>query len=139
MTLDHIDPKLVRFWALVDSSIAPALSLPPLAQLFVDFIYWANGWLGGASTAPMFEPIHWFFVCLSGALVSVWVIVRLLRPLGVFALVDGWARVWVSALIVYYVAIENAPGVLLVFVITEMAGAVAQLAAVYRKPTPPVR
>ncbi len=76
-----------------------------------------------------------FFVCLSGTLVAIWCVARYLKPIGVFALIDGWGRVWISLLIVWFVAVEGAPRVLLLFIVTEMIGAVAQLHEVYlRKP-----
>jgi hypothetical protein len=44
--------------------------------------------------------------------------------------------VWISLLIVWFVAVEGAPRVLLLFVGTEMIGAIAQLREVYRRRSP---
>jgi len=134
MRFEHVPPRTVRFWAWVDSSVTYTLALPFVAPGFLRLLYRINGWMGGAAIVPAFEPIQWFFVCLSGAMVSLWVIVRLLRPLGIFAVIDGYGRIWVSALILYFVILEGAPQVLLLFVGTEMAGAIAQLRIAYRNP-----
>ena|GEM_PF-1317569 len=131
--LDRVRRRTVRFWALVDSAVSYTLALPPLAEHFVSMLYYVNGKLGGESSAPTFAPLQLFFVCLSGSLVSLWCLARYLKPIGLFALLDGWGRVWVSLLIVYFVAFADAPRVLLVFIATEMAGAVSQLHKVYRK------
>ena len=133
MNLNHVRRRTVRFWALVDSSVSYTLAMPPLAQHFIDLLYVVNGKLGGGAVAPTFTPMALFFVCLSGSLVAVWCVARYLKPIGAFALVDGWGRVWISLLIVWFVAIEGAPRVLLLFIITEMIGAVAQLREVYRR------
>jgi len=130
--MNPINARTVRFWAWVDSAVTVALALPPLAERFVALLYTVNGWTGGVSEAPTFEPIHLLFVCLLGALVSVWVIARLLRPLPLFGLIDGWGRAWVAAILLWFVCARDAPPVILFFVFTEGAGAVAQLWAGYR-------
>jgi hypothetical protein len=137
MNLDRVRRKKVRFWALVDSSVSYTLALPPLAEHFISLLYYVNGKLGGGSVAPAFTPLQMFFVCLSGSLISLWCVARYLKPIGLFALIDGWGRVWVSLLIVWFVVVEGAPRVLLLFIATEMLGAVAQLHEVYRRPPPP--
>ena len=117
MNLARVDARKVRFWALIDSSVSYPLALPPLAKHFIALLYTINGKLGGDASAPPFSPMQLFFVSLAG----------------LFALSDGWGRVWISALLVWFVAVEGAPRVLLLFVGTEMIGAVAQLYAVYRR------
>jgi hypothetical protein len=134
MRLDHIPPATVRFWAWVDSSVTWVLALPPAAQGFIALLYRINGWLGGAAAPPPFAPIQLFFVCLSGVLISLWVAVRLIWPLGALAYADAWGRIAVSALIFYFLACTDAPGVLAFFIFTEMAGAIAQLRAAHRFP-----
>lgn len=130
---DHVPAATVRFWALLDTGVL-SLALPFTAPLFLGFLYWLNGLLGGASTAPAFDPLALFFVNLSGMMVLVWVAARLLHPVGVLALVDAVGRVLVSALIAWYILIEGAIPVLWLFVGTEMAGAIAQGRAVLRRP-----
>jgi hypothetical protein len=131
LNLDRVRPGKVRFWAVVDSAVSYPLALPPLAKHFIALLYTINGKLGGEATAPPFSSMQLFFVSLSGSLVAIWCIARYLKPIGLFALIDGWGRAWISALIVWFVAIEGAPRVLLLFVATEMIGAVAQLYEVY--------
>jgi len=135
MNLAGVRRRTVRFWAIVDSSVSYTLALPPLAEHFVSMLYYVNGKLGGDPTAPVFTPMSMFFVCLSGTLIASWCLTRYVKPIGMFALIDGWGRVWISLLIVWFVAVEGAPRVLLVFIVTEMLGAIAQLREVYfRKP-----
>ncbi|MEO7116004.1 MAG: hypothetical protein ABIZ18_09085 [Caldimonas sp.] len=136
INLDRVRRRKVRFWAIVDSSLSYTLALPPLAQHFISLLYSINGKLGGSPTAPAFTPLQMFFVCLSGSLIGLWCIARYLKPIGLFALIDGWGRVWVSLLIIWFVAVEGAPRVVLLFVITEMLGAIAQLHEVYFRKLP---
>ena len=135
--LERVRRRKVRFWAIVDSSVSYTLALPPLAEHFVSLLYYLNGRLGGDPTPPSIAPMQMFFVSLSGSLVGLWCIARYIKPIGLFALIDGWGRVWISLLIVWFVAVEGAPRVLLLFIVTEMLGAIAQLYEVYlRKPLP---
>src|ERR1700709_2712362 len=136
INLDRVRRRKVRFWAIVDSSVSYPLALPPLAEHFISLLYNINGKLGGEENAPPFPPTAMFFVCLSGSLISLWCIARYLKPIGLFALIDGWGRVWISLLIVWFVAVEGAPRVLLLFVVTELLGAIAQLHEVYFRKSP---
>lgn len=130
---DHIPARTVRFWAWLDSAVSWSLALPPLAPWFLKGIYALNGLFGGEPQPPPFEPIHLLFVSLTGSLVSVWVLARLLHPVGLLAVIDGWARLWVGASLIWIMALGGPP-VLWLFVATEWAGGVAQLRAAYRKP-----
>ena len=127
---DHIPPGTVRFWAWLDSAVSWTLALPPLAPYFLGGIYWLNGLLGGVAQPPEFTPIHLLFVSLTGSLVSVWVLARLLHPVGLLAVIDGWGRLWVGASLIWIIALGGPP-VLWLFVLTEWSGAFVQLRAAY--------
>jgi hypothetical protein len=132
MQFDHVPARTVRFWAWVDSSVSWPLAIPPLASRFLRILYHVNAWLGGAAAPPEFAPIHLFFVCLSGVLIGLWVIVRLVHPVGVLALADASGRMAVAALIGDFLIYAAAPPVLALFILTEVAGAAVQFAAVVK-------
>lgn len=129
---DHIPAGTVRFWAWLDSAVTWMLAIPPLAPYFLNSIYWLNGLLGGSTQAPVFEPIHLLFVSLTGSLVGTWVLARLLHPVGVLAVIDGWARLWVGASLIWIILLGGPP-VLWLFVATEWAGSIGQLRVAYRR------
>ncbi|MES0873804.1 hypothetical protein [Sinimarinibacterium thermocellulolyticum] len=131
---DHVPARTVRFWAGVDSAVTLMLALPPLAPKFIEMLYWANGLIGGTAEAPPFEPIHHLFVYLTGTLVSVWVVARLLHPVGLFAVIDGWGRLYVALVLAWVVLARDGPPILWLFVFTEGAGTISQLRAAYRRP-----
>lgn len=129
--LEHVPPRTVRFWALFDTGVL-ALALPFTAPLFLRGLYWLNGMLGGTAAVPALDPLAMFFVNLSGLMVLVWIVARLLHPSGTMALIDTIGRCAVSLLIAYYILFENVIPVLWLFVLTEMLGAVAQLRVLQR-------
>lgn len=130
---DHVPAATVRFWAWFDTGVM-SLALPLTAPWFIGALYWLNGRLGGTAQAPVFDPLAMFFVNLAGVLVLVWVAARLIRPLGIFALIDAVGRCAVSLLIAWYIVTEGVVPVLWLFVGTEMLGAIAQFRAVLRAP-----
>ncbi|MDR3418923.1 MAG: hypothetical protein P4L83_22335 [Nevskia sp.] len=136
MRFDHVPARTVRFWAWLDSSVTWTLAIPPFAAGFLRLLYRINGWLGGESAPPAFGSIQLFFVCLSGVLISLWVVVRLVYPSGQLAFADAIGRAFVAVLIAYFLIFTDAPRVLALFVFTELAGTVGQLAAVLRRPPP---
>ena len=129
----HVSPRTVRFWAMVDSGVL-ALALPYTATLFLSAIYWLNSLLGGEAVVPAFGAIQMFFVNLSGVLVGVWVVARLMMPIGLMAFIDAVGRTLVALLIVWFVLAQQAPPVLWLFVFTEGIGAVVQLRACFAAP-----
>lgn len=131
---DHVSPKTVRFWAMLDSGVL-ALALPITAKAFLGVIYWVNGRLGFDHAMPAFEPIHMVFVNMLGVLVAVWVAARLLHPVGLMAMIDAVGRTAVALLLAYVIVVQAAPPVLWLFVFTEGIGAVAQFRACLRRPT----
>lgn len=125
----HIPTRTVRFWALLDLAVIWMLVTPVLAPYFMDGLYAVNGWMGGVAIAPSFETIHLLFACLTGSLASMWVVLRLIHPIGLLAVVDACARAWISLLLVWLVLGFDGPRVLWLFVLTEFAGTVGQLRA----------
>jgi hypothetical protein len=126
------ESRVIRGWAALDLVVTAMLALPPLAALFVRLLYALNGRLGGVSASPPFDPAHWLFVCLAGALGVVWAIARMVEPVRPLGVIDAFARLWVSALIAWFVLARGAPPVLLVFLATELGGALHQLWALRR-------
>ena len=121
------ESRVVRGWAVFDLVVTALLALPPAAALFLQVLYAVNGRLGGASAVPAFEPVQWFFVCLTGAMGVAWAAARILMPLRTLGRVDAIARLWVTFLILYFVFARGAPPVLLAFCATELAGALHQI------------
>jgi hypothetical protein len=132
------ESQVIRGWAVLDLTVSTLFAVPPLAALLLDFLYSLNGRLGGVSVAPPFEPVHWLFVCLMGGLGVVWAVGRLVEPVRKLGLIDAAARLWVGALIAYFVFARGAPIVLLLFVATELGGALHQL-WVLRRPASDAR
>lgn len=102
MRFDQVSPGTVRFWAWLDSSVSWTLALPFVAPGFLRLLYRINGWMGGVDTPPPFGSIQLFFVCLSGVLIALWVLVRLLHPVGVLAFADALGRIAVALLIGWF-------------------------------------
>lgn len=116
----------IRGFAAFDLVATALFAWPPLARWFVGVLFDVNGYVGGVAVPPAFTALQWFFVNLAGTLGVLWAIVRLVRPLRFLGVADALARAWVAGLIVYWV-LHGAPGVLLLFVVTELAGTFGQL------------
>lgn len=125
--MNSAESRVVRGWAAFDLVVCALFVLPPVAEMFLAGLFAVNGRLGGSPSLPPFDALHWLFVGLVGALGVAWATARLLAPLRILGRVDGFARLWVAALILYLVFAAGAPPVLLAFVATELGGALHQL------------
>ncbi len=133
MRYAQLSPAKVRFWASLDAALA-WMAIPPLAPQFLALTYWLNGLLGGTAVAPsLAEPMHLLFICLSGALIGTWALARLLHPVGLLGVIDGWARLYVAAVLAWVILLAGGPPVLWLFVFTEAAGSVSQLRSAYAR------
>ncbi len=126
------ESRVIRGWALLDLVVTALFALPPLAVAFVKLLYALNGLAGGSTASPPFDALHWFFACLAGALGVAWAIARLMEPVRALGLIDAFARLWVAALIAWFVFSRGAPVVLLAFLVTELGGAFHQAWALRR-------
>jgi len=125
--MSRTESRVVRGWAAFDLVVCALFVLPPVAEVFLRGLFAINGRLGGTASVPPFDPLHWLFVSLAGALGVAWAVARLLAPLRLLGRVDAFARLWVAALILYLVFAAGAPPVLLAFVATELGGALHEL------------
>jgi hypothetical protein len=125
--MSRVESRVVRGGGALDLVVCALFVLPPVAATFLRILFAVNGRLGGTAVVPPFEPLHWLFVGLTGALGVAWATARLLAPLRTLGRVDAFARLWVTALILYLVFAAGAPPVLLAFVATELGGALHQL------------
>lgn len=118
---------VVRALAGFDLVVTGLLAFPISAHGFVALLYRVNGLFGGVSTPPFFDSIHWLFVNLAGVLGVLWALARLIAPTPLLVGLDSGGRVVVSLVLVGYVFGGSAPGLLLLFAATELAGTFLQL------------
>ncbi|ASK35457.1 hypothetical protein [Alloalcanivorax mobilis] len=117
--------RTVRFWAGLDLLLTLPLVLPPTARLLLDTLVWLNHGLGLPGVMGPRPALAMLFACLAGALAVTWALARWTQPLAALGRLDAWARIWVGALILGAV-LDGLPAVLVLFVITEWAGALHQ-------------
>lgn len=116
---------VVRACAAFDLAVTGCLAVPPLARGLFAVL---------APELPDPGGFAWLFVSVAGVLGVLWAGVRLARPARALAWADAAGRAWVGALILWAVVVGDVPRVLLLFVLTEWGGALAQ-AAVLRRPS----
>lgn len=135
---NHVRPGIIRFWAWLDLVAGLAMALPPIAFGFAKLIFALNHLIGGTASLPVFAPVHWLIVFICGVFILNWGVVRLLYPIGLFAIIDGYLKLWIGALLVYAIVALDAGLILWVFVFNAAVSTLTQLAAVYwprlRKP-----
>lgn len=124
--------RTVRLWALVDGAVTGLFVLPPVATQVVSLLFAIDRELGGSLDAPPVAGLLGFFISLAGVLGVLWAIARWLAPEARLCRLDAGARLYVAALIIYFVAQTGAPRVLLLFVVTEVAGSLHQWWALRR-------
>lgn len=128
---------LNRVLACIDLPIVAAMSLPLTAGWLVALIQGADAMLGLGTPSLAFPPMAWLFLHVGGVLGVMWAVLRLARPDDVLITrIDAWGRLATSALIIYCVALTGATPVLLVFLISEVGGAVLEFRALSRLNNP---
>lgn len=117
---------VVRLWAALDLVVTGVFVLPPVAMWVLGVLLDVNAWFGGQAHTADFSGFGLLFLCLTGTLGVTWALARLIRPGWWLGMIDAVARLWVGALIVYFVFAHGVPGILLLFVISEWAGGLHQ-------------
>ena len=120
------ETRVIRGCGIFDLVVTGPMAVPLAASVFIDVLYFVNGWLGGEAVAPPFVAVQWMFVHLAGALGVLWAIARIMEPTRFLGLADAAGRACVGGLILWHVVAGGAPVVLLAFVVTEWLGALLQ-------------
>ncbi len=119
--------RIARGWAGLDLAVTGIMALPPTAQILLAVTHRLSG-----LAAPEPEPVRDFFMCLAGLLGVLWALARIRDPKRELILADTVGRIWVAGLILWFVGVQGAPVALLLFVVTEVAGALHQGLALRR-------
>ncbi|MFB8089511.1 hypothetical protein [Streptomyces sp. NPDC055992] len=118
-------PRFVRASAWYDLVVTVGFATPWTYRL----VHSALSRLGeaiGAGALPALDPIQTLYANLMGSVVVVWALLRLLRPLPVHGLYDGFARTLFAVWQAYALA-HGAPYWLWLFLVAEVAFGVVQL------------
>lgn len=115
----------VRAFALFDLVVTGLLALPWVADRVLALLLTWFG-LDGSPGDCSFDPLMMAFVNLAGILGVLWNGRRYVAPSAELVRWDMWGRVAVAVLLVFYVVFKDVPSVLLLFVVSELAGADAE-------------
>ena len=119
--------RLVWWSALYDLVVTTPFATPFTAPLIIRHLHALHTALGLGGTIPEFAPMHLFFVNLFGTVVVLWSVIRLLDPTPRYAAFDGAGRLLFSAWMAIYFWHYGGSGLLLLFLVPELAWGIAQL------------
>jgi hypothetical protein len=127
--------KLVRVSAIYDLIVTFPFALPGLVGVQLATMVKLQEGLGLSGQFPVFEPVHLFFINLMGSIVTVWSVLRIVKPEPLFGFTDGIGRAVFSSLMLYYLVVWSIPQVVVLFLVPEVLFGIAQLGGywLYRK------
>lgn len=129
MNVPSIRP-VVRGWALIDVMVTLPLLLPMSAQIYIGMTFRVQTWLGVPLPAEpaSLSALTLLFASLTGLLGLLWALARWSTPSPRIAGIDVLGRVWVGALLVYFMVSSQIPLTFWLFVGIEWIGALHQAA-----------
>ena len=118
--------RWVRWIALFDLAVTAPLAIPELSDRWLALL------LSGFTFAG--EPAHWLpmpvttsvFAVLTGILGVLWNGCRAARPDAMLVRADFWGRLAVALALIYFLVMHQAPGILCLFVASEIGGAMVE-------------
>lgn len=126
--------RWVRAVALFDLAATAPMAVPVLGDWYVAWLFSGFGINGVAAVAQSWPLSAAVFVALTGILGILWNGCRLLHPeFKPLVRFDVWGRCAVAAVLLYFIFLRGAPGVLWLFVFSELAGALIESAALRRR------
>lgn len=118
---------LLKTLVSFDLAITAWFAVPGLAELFIALVDGIGTQLGLAQPLPPFTPFNLFLLNLAGVLGVCWnwAILRT-RAIALYRI--NWvARLFVAALILYYVVLRDVTPVILLFAFTEVFGSLVEM------------
>ena len=116
---------------MLDVVLTLPFAIPLVAERVVLALLDLDQMLGFATPAPRLDPLALLFMNLMGVLAVLWNWARVRAKTTELATMDVPARCVVAALILFYVGVMRVTPVLLLFVATEIAGALVQHRALH--------
>lgn len=115
-----------------DIFVTAWMATPVLSNYFIDFLGLLGSQMSWTGDLDVFTPFHMFMVNLAGLLGVTWNITRWKTASWELARIDAWARLAVTALILFYLICYQVTPVLLLFVLTEVLGSIVEFTVTAR-------
>lgn len=114
--------KQTRQVAYLDLILTWPFAFPFIAEFYVSLMYWLHHAVALDSDLPAFAPMHWVFVNIMGVLAVLWAYIRIRYTTEYLGRADAFARLFVTLLLLYWIIMGATP-VLMLFITTEIGGA----------------
>ncbi|NUT22766.1 MAG: hypothetical protein HOV77_26660 [Hamadaea sp.] len=131
MTMNY--SRVVRVSAWYDLIVTAGFATPWTYALLHDTLSEAGTALGLGGFPPL-DPLQSLYATLMGSVVVIWALLRILRPLPIHGLFDGFARVLFSAWLAYALG-HGVSGILWGFLAVEVTFGLLQLVPWTRRVT----
>jgi len=118
--------RVIRAVAAIDLALATIVAVPFTSVVLVTYLFRIDSWLGFATPPTVLLPSFVLPLNIAGLIAVSSAVSRLAEQTLPAARLDFWRRLFVAALILYYVLLRDQTPVLLAFVATEMAAATVQ-------------
>ena len=119
--------RIIKMSAWYDLIVTLPFMFPFSAAIIISKFSLFNQYMGWEGEIPVFEPFHIFFMNLLGSIVVAWSILRIIRPIKLYGLVDGITRLFFSFWMAYYAMLFTGTSVLWIFFIPELIWGIIQL------------
>lgn len=125
--------KIAKRFALLDLVLVGPMALPGVAHILVGLFILADGAVGFQSPLGQMNEAGMLFVNVVGVLAAMWAVARLKAPTALTMRIDSYARFAVALILIYYWAGLGPSVIFVLFLISEIGGAIVQLAALRKK------
>lgn len=123
----------MRLFAWIDLPIVTVMAIPGLSHGLFDLIGGLDTLLGFGQGVGDWSPMAWLFLNVAGVLGVLWALMRLGQSENrALCGLDAWGRLAVAALVIGYVTLGGVTPVVLVFLISGLAGAAFEFRALER-------
>jgi len=119
--------KVVWIGGVYDLIVNLPFALPVLVSVHLATLEKFQAWLGFSGEFPVFDPFQLLFLNAFGSVAVIWALLRITKPEPLFGLTDGAMRAVLSSLMLYYLVAWNIPQIVILFLVPEIAFALAQL------------
>lgn len=118
--------KIIRASAIYDILATSLFAIPGVAVWVLNTLQSLHVAQNLAGAFPDFQPLHLLFVHFVGSVVTIWSIVRFMKPDPLYGLLDSIARV-LFFIAMLYAWLNGATDLLVFFMVPELAWGIVQL------------
>jgi len=127
--------SIIKASGIYDILILLPFAIPGVVELVFTFINKIHDNFALTGTLPEFTPFHFMFVNIMATISIVWAVIRVIKPISLYACYDTVARLLIASTMLVYLLHYDVTQIIWLFFVAEISWVILQIYGYFYKNT----